>query len=447
MKRLSLRTLAGLFFLAVLVASMATAAATLIVTRRAVAGFVDQRIASESEEIAEPGVPVTRRAAIGRIQDASRRRDSGDIGFLLVDGAGRVLAGNVTLSRSLPLGLSTLSVDDRIPGLTHGRALVRDIGSGMRLTTLAETEPIQNYRSARVRIIVGGFGSIILIVIAGILMLGRLISRRVGEMRHTVEAIIDGDMKSRVPVDGSGSELDQQALAFNRMLDRIQALMASISNVSHDIAHDLRTPLARLRANLALMHREADEPRLQEGLEAAIAESDQILELFTAILRIAEVEGGDRRAGFADFDLRDLLADAAAMMEPLVEEEGCTMRVEEMSPARVHGDRQLMMQAIVNLIENAIRYTPPGTRISVGLATSGASARLKVEDDGPGIPAGQRAEAMRRFGRLESARNLPGNGLGLPLVEGIARLHRGEMTLENAAPGLRVVITLPVSAG
>jgi len=157
-KRLSLRPLAGLFFLAVLAASMATAAATLLVTQRAIVGFVDQRITNESEAIAETGSPVAIDVAIIRIEDASRRRDSGDIGFLLTAANGHTLAGNVTLARRLPLGFSTLDDADHIPGLTHGRALVRDIGSGMTLTTLAETEPIQNYNTARVWIIVGGFG-------------------------------------------------------------------------------------------------------------------------------------------------------------------------------------------------------------------------------------------------------------------------------------------------
>jgi signal transduction histidine kinase len=441
-KRLSLRTLAGLFFLAVLAASMATAAGTLLATDRTIEGFVDQRIVAESEDIAVPGIPVSPAQAIARIEDAAGRRDSGDIGFLLLDRTGRVLASNVALARRLPFGFSTLTVDDRIPGLTHGRALVRDIGGGMSLTTLGETEPIQNYHSARVRIIVAGFGSIILIVVAGILILGRLVSRRVTEMRHTVDAIIDGDMQRRVPVDGSGSELDQQALAFNRMLDRIEALMGSISNVSHDIAHDLRTPLARLRANLALTHREAVDPGQRDRLEAALAESDQILETFTAILRIAEVEGGDRRAGFTRFDLGELVADAATMMEPLVEDEGRLLALAALPHVAVRGDRQLLMQAIVNLIENALRHTPAGTRIALGLTRAGATAKLTVEDDGPGIPAALRGEALRRFGRLERSRSLPGNGLGLPLVESIARLHHGELVLEDAAPGLRVVLTL-----
>lgn len=445
MKRFSLRTLAGLFFLAVLIASMATAGATLLVTRLTIEGFVDARISRESEEIAAPGETVSPSLAVARIDDASRRRDSGDIGFLLVNAQGQKIAGNVTLHRSLPPGVSTLSATDRIPDLTHGRALVRDIGFGMVLTTLAETEPIDNYHPARVRIILGGFASIILIVIAGIVLLGRIVSRRVTEMRHTVEAIIDGDMKRRVPVDGSGSELDQQALAFNRMLDRIEALMASISNVSHDIAHDLRTPLARLRANLALTYRQAEAPLLQDRLEEALAESDRILDTFTAILRIAEVEGGDRRAGFTVFDLGALLGDTAAMMEPLVEEEAHAMVVEDMPSVLVRGDRQLLMQAMVNLIENALRHTPPGTRIGIGLAASRPWATIRIEDDGPGIAADQRAQALRRFGRLEASRNLPGNGLGLPLVEGIARLHGADMQLDDADPGLRVTIRLPTA--
>lgn len=446
MKPLTLRTLALLFFFAVLAALVSTAAGTLIATDAAIVDLVDRRITNESEEIASPGTSLVRSEVITRIDLASRRRDSGDIGFLLSDRQGRRLGGNVVLPRRFAEGFSDLTQKDGIEGLTRGRALVRDIGNDMILTTLAETEPIEHFRSARLKIILSGFTSIILIVIVGLILFGRQISRRVSAMRSTAEAVIEGDMKQRVPVDGSGSELDQQASTFNRMLDRIEALMTSISNVSHDIAHDLRTPLARMRAGLVLARREATGTHLQNRIDDALIEIDQVLEMFSAILRIAEVEGGRRRAGFDNFDLTEMCNDAAAIVEALIEEEGHFLLLEGYQTAWIFGDRRLLMQAVINLLENAVRYTPPGSTIQLSVRLGSDTVTICVADDGPGIPEHQRATAMRRFGRLAAARTLPGNGLGLSLVEAIARLHRGYVTLGDALPGLQVLLTLPLTS-
>ena len=448
MKRLPLRTLAALLLLAVIVASVATAIGTLIVTRATIARLVDRRITEESLSIVEAGRILPTSLLVRRIEDAARRRDTGDIGFVLARDDGRALVGNVVLHRPLPLGYSNLTSGDRIEGLTHGRALVRAVGEGRVLTTLAETEPIQDLNSIRVLIVTGGFASVILIVSGGLTLFGRIISHRITRMQRTVDAIIDGDMNERVPVDGLGSELDQQAQAFNRMLDRIATLMASISNVTHDIAHDLRTPLARLRALLALTYREAGDTQTSDRLAKALAEVDQILAMFGAILRIAEVEGGNRRAGFKPFDLAALLEETAALYEPLAEEEGHLLLLDAPMPeVTLHGDRQLVAQALINLVENAIRHTPAGTRIQLRLESANAAVRVIVEDDGPGIAPSQHGKALSRFGRLEEARGSDGHGLGLPLVEGIARLHRGAVTLVDAEPGLRAVMTLPIAPG
>lgn len=438
----SLRSLSALFLIVFLVATILTGVGTLLVTQRTITRLVDQRIAGENMEVSgsdHPADPARVRALITLF---SQRRDKGDVGFLLTGPKGHFIAGNVRLARVPPPGYSTLSAADHIPGLTHGRAFTRDIGNGMILTTLAETEPIQNYNSARVRIYVLGFGSIILIVFGGIVLFGTLISRRIREMRQTVDAIIDGNMRQRVPVDGSRSEFDQQARAFNRMLDRIAALMDGIANVSNDIAHDLRTPLGRLRGQLARLRREADTPAMREGLDQAIAQSDALLEMFAAILRIAEIEGGDRRAAFAALDLGALATEIGEMMAPVAEAEEHRLEIGPCPTIPIHGDRRLLSQAIINLIENGVRHTPPGSTIRVRAARSGDEAMLIVEDDGPGIPAERRADALRRFGRLDKARNRSGHGLGLSLVEAIARLHRGRLALEDAGPGLRAVLAV-----
>jgi len=440
----SLRALTLAFLIAFLVATLGTGFAIYSVTLRTIERLVDRRILMVNDEIG--GLSGDRRPAdiVRRIDAAMRQRDTGDIGFLLLDADGHSLAGNIRLPRRLQMGFSTLHGRDRIIGLSAGRALVRDVGDGMTLTTVAETEPFDDYGTARIGIYLIGFGSILLIVVCGLSVFVVTISRRIGETRRTVDAIIDGDMTRRVPVDRSGGEFAQQAIAFNRMLDRISDLMASISNVSNDIAHDLRTPLARLRSQLALSRRRAESETQRDDLDAAIAMSDELLAMFAAMLRIAEVEGGDRRAAFAPLDLAALADEIATMMQPVVADSGRTLVFDAAVPAEIVGDRHLLGQMLVNLIENGIRHTPVGTQIAIQVGATAAVVTLVVTDAGPGIPADQRTLALRRFGRLDASRHDEGHGLGLPLIQAIVRLHRGTIALEDAAPGLRVVITLPV---
>ncbi len=441
----SLRALTLAFLLAFLAATLGTGVAIYSVTLHTIERLVDRRLAIVSDDVAGP--PDERRPAdlFRRIDAAMRQRDTGDIGFELHDAQGLRLDGNVVLTRRLPFGFSTLHAHDRIAGLSAGRALVRDVGDGMTLTTIAETEPFDDYNAARARIYLVGFGSILLIVVGALVFFVVTIGRRIGETRRTVEAIIDGDLKRRVPVDRSGGEFAQQAVAFNRMLDRISDLMASISNVSNDIAHDLRTPLARLRSQLTLSLRRAETDAQRDDLETAIAMSDELLEMFAAMLRIAEVEGGDRRAAFAPIDLAALADDIGTMMQPVVADSGRTLTFTATAPASIVGDRQLLGQLLVNLVENAVRHTPAGSGIEIGVDATPTTVTLTAADNGPGIPADQRALALRRFGRLDKSRHDAGHGLGLPLVEAIVRLHRGTIMLEDADPGLRVVIRLPLA--
>ena len=440
----SLRALTLAFLIAFLVATLGTGFAIYTATQHTIERLVDRRILVVSDAAAGVSGDRSPEELVRRINAATRERDTGDIGFLLLDATGRRLGGNIALPRRLPTGFSTVAVKDQIAGLSAGRALVRDVGHGLTLVTIAETEPFDDFNAARVRIYLIGFGSILLVVIGGLLFFVVTIGRRIGETRRTVDAIIDGDMARRVPVDRSGGEFAHQAMAFNRMLDRISALMVGISNVSNDIAHDLRTPLARLRSQLALALRRAQTDGQRDDLETAIAMSDELLEMFAAMLRIAEVEGGDRRAAFAPIDLAELADEIATMMRPVVEDGGRTLVLDAAAPAGIVGDRQLLGQMLVNLIENALRHTPIGTRITVEVAATATVATLVVADTGPGIPADQRTLALRRFGRLDPSRHDGGHGLGLPLIDAIAHLHRGTIALEDGAPGLRVVIALPI---
>lgn len=439
----SLRALTLAFLLLFVGVTLATGFAIYSTSQRTIRKLVDQRIGSESNALLS-GTNNDPREIERRIGTFAHNRTTGDLGFALADADGRHIAGNIRPARRLPLGFSTMGSDDGIEGLSYGRALVRRLDNGLMLTTVAETEPFDTYHAARIRIYVKGFGAIILLVVSATLLFGALIRRRIIEMRRTVDAIIDGDLHQRVPVDGSNSEFDLQAQAFNRMLDRIEALMREIANVSNDIAHDLRTPLARMRHQLEKLTTRPEAAGVQEELGDALAEADQLLAMFAAILRIAEVEGGERRAGFTRFDLGALAAEVAETMKPVVEEGGHRLATGPCDPVELAGDRRLLTQVLVNLIENAMRHTPPGTTITVGArAEPEGGVTLIVADDGPGIPEAARGKAMRRFGRLDPARNHGGYGLGLSLADAITRLHHGVMALEDAGPGLRVAIRLP----
>jgi len=443
LQHFSLRSLTMVFLALFLLATILTGIATYSASLDTIREIVDQRVTRISLALAPAEREFERSPLIERVETLGKQRDTGDIGVVLLDPSGRQVAGNMHIPRLLPPGLSTVDVRDNIKGLTKGRALVRAIPGGFRLIVTAETEPFDNYEHARRRIYIIGFGSIIAVVLGGLLLFSRLISHRITQMRRTVDAIVEGDMNLRIPLTGDGSEFDEQAEAFNHMLDRIQGLMAEIQNVSNDISHELRTPLARLRGKLFRLSSHAESETQRIDLGSALEDADELLAMFTAMLRIAEIESGERRGGFASVALDGLASEMVAMLEPVAADQDRRLLIAACAQATLRGDRQLLMQLLVNLVENAVRHTPAGSTVSVSILEGKDHAEIIVSDDGPGIPAEERAMALRRFGRLK--RNAaPGHGLGLPLVDAIARLHGGLMRLEDAAPGLRVRVWLPL---
>lgn len=306
-------------------------------------------------------------------------------------------------------------------------------------------------------------------------LMGAGIVRRLDVVNQVSREIMQGDLSRRVPSAGTGDDFDQLAENLNRMLERIEALMLSIRQVSDNIAHDLRTPLTRLRNRLELLHGADLSDEACAEVEVAIADADELLSAFNALLRIARIEAGSRRAAFADLDPLPLLQDVAELYEPLAAESLQTIHVEggsadenadqdhsirtnpirtkrananvaENSPCRLHADRDLLFQAVANLVDNAIKHSPSGGRIQLRVECSETTVELSVTDDGPGIPAELRDKVLQRFFRIDESRAAPGHGLGLSLVQAVAQLHGAELSLEDAAPGLRVRLRLPRKA-
>ena len=321
----------------------------------------------------------------------------------------------------------------------HLRALVADLPGGVRLAVGDDLSRIDDVQET----VLTAFGWVAALVAAlgvgggALLSLGFL--RRLDAITRTAEAIIAGDLGQRISLRGSGDDLDRLAATLNHMLDRIAALMESLRQVSNDIAHDLRTPLSRLSQELnAARAKAGSAAEYEQAVDRAIAEAEGILETFGALLRIAQIEAGSRRAGFREVDLSEVARTVIEVFEPVVEDQLHYLRAAIAPIPPVHGDRELLVQALVNLIENALRHTPPGCTITVSAAPAEGAAELAVSDDGPGVPEGERGRILNRFYRRETSRTTPGSGLGLSLVAAVAELHRAELLVEDAGPGLRV---------
>ncbi len=300
---------------------------------------------------------------------------------------------------------------------------------------------------------------VIVLGIAGGVFVSRRVLKRVDAMTGTTQTIMAGDLSGRLSVIGSGDEFDRLAVNLNGMLERIESLMRGLKEVTDNIAHDLKTPLTRLRNRCEAALRTANsETEFRRVLEDTIEESEGLIRTFDALLMIARAESGEVREGMAEFDVAEVARDVSELYEPLAEDKGLTLEVNAKQHAAVKGNRELVSQALANLVDNAIKYAAPSAKVSSGavngersgiLVTADAEQDrivLTVSDHGPGIPSADRSRVVDRFVRLERSRSLPGSGLGLSLVSAVARLHGGELKLEDNAPGLRARISLPRAA-
>lgn len=373
---------------------------------------------------------------VSEIHERETARATDPFGYALFDPAGRRIAGSLDTARPEP-GFGMIQFHDPVEGKDTARADTAQLPDGSRLVVAVDSETIEEIDATILMLFGGAFAVVLAIGGTGALLLGSYLRRRLDAIGGTARAIVSGTLDRRVPVSPRGDEFDEVALALNAMLDRIDGLMTNLRQVSNDVAHDLRTPLLRLRNQL-------EQVGKVEGAEArAIELGDEMLRLFAAILRIAEVEGGGLASSFARIDLSALAADVGESFLPAFADSGRHLSWTVTPGMAVLGDRELLAQALANLLDNAIVHTPPGTQVRLTLDKAGDEARLAVEDDGPGVPPEDRARLTRRFFRSEASRTTPGNGLGLSLAAAVAAAHGGALAVENLAPGFGVAITLP----
>jgi signal transduction histidine kinase len=436
-------------------------------TRRLITEQITQTVNAEIVGLGEQHRQGGIRLLVSVIDDRSRR--PGSSLYLVSNFAGESLAGNVG---SLPHGVldkpgwaeTVYRRLDDPDGADHS-ALVRvvQMPGGFRLLVGRDLEEREHiYRI----LIATGQWSIALVVVLGLaggFFVTRRVLKRIDAMSETSRVIMAGDLGGRLPISGTGDELDRLAQSLNSMLERIEALMRGLKEVSDNIAHDLKTPLTRLRNRSEEALRTAKgEAGYRAALETTIEESDKLIRTFNALLMIAQAESGQARDNMVVLDAADIVRGIGELYEPLAEEKNLELRVETDGPAPVRGNRELISQALANLVDNAIKYGRPnadGSNVE-GAGAEGASTQIppevvvrtraddrqvfiEVSDRGAGIPEADRSRVVQRFVRLEQSRSLPGSGLGLSLAAAVARLHGGELKLADNAPGLTTIIALP----
>jgi signal transduction histidine kinase len=434
--------LAAFYAVAFALAVAVLGAVTLATTRAALIRQFDTRIAAESASLTRE---YRTEGLIGVVQ-AVRERDAtpGALDFGLRSAAGVTLAGRLAATRA-PIGWSVLRESEGREAPERTRILATDLGGGYRLLVGDDLGRLEALDAVLFRRFALAFAALVVLGVVGGYALAQGVHRRIASITRTAEAIIDGDLTRRVPRRGAGDDLDRLAASFNRMLDRIAALMENLGQVSNDIAHELRTPLTRLRGRLEAGLTGIHQPEREAVLEAALGDLDAILGAFAALLRISQIEAGARRAAFRPTDLTALARTAVEAFAPSAEDAGGSLILADQAPLMMDGDGELLTQMLVNLIENALRHAGAGAAITVRCRRVDGEPTVSVIDDGPGVPGGERARLFDRFHRLEASRSTPGSGLGLALVAAVARLHGGAASLHQASPdgGLEARVTFP----
>jgi signal transduction histidine kinase len=420
------------------------------------AGFMtsqlDETIAAEVQGLAEQWKRRLLPGLIAIIKERSNRPGQRTL-YLLTSRNGTPLAGNLQQwpsdARETAKNWINFTYQAGLEGDVEtrpARAVQVELLGGFRLLVGRDTKEVDAVESTiRATLmwalaITGFFG-----VIGGV-WISRNVIRRLEVINRTSREIMSGDLTRRIPVQGNRDELDDLATNLNQMLEQIERLMMGMREVADNIAHDLRTPLNRLRNKLeGAMIGQASREETMQALESAIAEADGLISTFNSLLLIAEAETGAHRDTLELVDLSEVVHDIADLYEPAAEDRGITLKFVAPSRVTVRGNRSLLARAAANLVENALKYTPQGGAVTVSafVARNDDRPTFSVRDTGPGIPEADRDRVLDRFVRLERSRNTPGSGLGLSLVAAVARMHEAEIKLESAKPGLIATLSFP----
>lgn len=411
---------------------------------------VDVAIDADEQGLAEQWRAGGPAALLGTIQNRITSNLDNDAIYLVLDPKGGVVAGNLD---SWPEQIANTGQVYEITVKRHGqlkgqRNLARfhryDLPAGYVLLVGREVSARAALRTLLSEVLAWSMVLIGLLSIAGAMLLRLLFRRMVSQVSQTADAISSGDLTRRVAISGRGDEFDRMAETINDMLDRVSRLMDGVREVSNAIAHDLRTPITRARARLedAVTHAESED-QLRCAIDRAVSDLDGITNVFHALLRISEIEAGARRSAFVTVDLRPLLDDLHDLYGAVAEESGLTLTLARPDALRARGDRELIQQAVANLLDNAIKFSPCGGTVTLSAEKTQEGLVLSVRDEGAGIPGADLERATERFYRGETARHTPGFGLGLTLVRAVAQLHGGSLTLQDARPGLRATLVIP----
>ena len=379
----------------------------------------------------------------GAVRLAIMQSSSGLNYYGLLDTGGRRIAGTLTGSSGFRIGHAR-EIPAR-PG-HHGpiRQLAERLPTGETLLVGRDVTPLVDLRWRVTIVLVASAAMIALLIVIAAIALSLAPLRRVGRLQRAAHEIAAGHLERRMPIRGRGDELDLLAGTVNIMVEEVGRVIGQVKSVTDAIAHDLRTPLARMRSHLDRARRsEGLDPATAGRLDLAVADLDAVLERFAALLRISEIEAGSRRAGFAEVALDPLLASVVDLYLPLAEDRGLALSLAGLPGATVHGDQSLLFEAISNLIDNAIKFAHAGGRIEVSARRTDQGLVVEVRDNGPGIAQDQRQSVLRRFDRGEASSQIPGSGLGLSVVVAIVHLHQFTLALEDGDPGLIVRILAP----
>lgn len=457
------------FRLTLMFVALFAAAASAVLAYVYLASAAEARARAEQDVRREVGVltAIYRERGMTPLNEALVERilRGGPYLYILLDAEGEPVTRSLNITPAEPqpddpeerwqaFRFSDVDAEGRIQRRQALGVLIR-LSGGERLFVAEDIGDTEAYLDRLTQALWGAMALVLILGLGGGFLLSRNLERSMGRFNTVVTAVKGGDLKARAEVRGSGDELDELGEGLNAMLDRLEASMASIRHAGDAIAHDLRSPLTRMRAKLevALIDAEAGRIDANDALQMALAEADELLKTFNTVLAIARLQSA-KAPETEVFDAADLAADMAELYEPAAEDKGLTFDAEIDRGLMIRGNRPFLAQALANVIDNAIKYTPEGGAVMLrARRRSSGQVEFSVTDTGPGVPETDRARVLDRFVRLENSRTEPGSGLGLSLVAAVADAHRGRLYLDEgpgvvdgSGPGLRVAVVLPPAA-